>query len=86
MFLDQDNHEVSLIYIGKGTRYKSRLGEFRTGITLDRVLGIAVNIPSKALYPPMCFLFLSLWSYRLGWVEISRVEGAEAQRRLIIEQ
>ena len=57
-------------------------GGFKTYITHDRILGISVNILTKAFWPPMCFLFVYIqwklfpyvWSYGLGWVEISTGE------------
>ena len=39
--------------VSKGSVTKAALGD----ITHDRVLGISVNIPTKAFCPPMCFLF-----------------------------
>ena len=38
--------------------YKRRFEGFRTDITHGPVLGISVNIPTKAFCPRMCFLFV----------------------------
>ena len=61
----------------KATGYNSRFGGFKRDITHVRVLGISVNIPTKAFCPLMHFLVISsetclyVWSYWLCWVEIS---------------
>ena len=67
----------------KGTRYKSRVG-FKTDITHIRVLGISVNIPTKAFCPPMCILFVFSKSCfytfgRIDWVGWRLARGEDGR-------
>ena len=62
----------------KGPITKTVLGDLtKIDITRDLVLGIAVNIPTKAFCPLILFcsyvvkVVLYVWIHRLGWVEIS---------------
>ena len=77
------SQSTSICYF-KGTRYKSCFGGFKTDITHDHVLGISVNISTKAFCPLMCVLFVCSESCfytfgRIDWVGWRLARGEDGR-------